>query len=83
MNFPAMKDPFVRTGTHTGVAALQFIAPFVTACTVDSQYQAALNTGWDYIKSLHASGSSDSDAYFKDSLTLMSMLYISGNWWKP
>jgi endo-1,4-beta-D-glucanase Y len=53
-----------------------FIAPVVAASTVNAAYRPLANKGWDYIKSQHAE-------YYADSITLLSMLYASGNWWNP
>ncbi len=55
-----------------------FTGPMVAAATIDAQYQAFLNDGWNTLKSVP----SEPD-YYGDTLTLMSMLYVSGNWWKP
>lgn len=55
-----------------------FTAPMVAAATVDAQYQDFLNDGWNEIKS-----PPNEPDYYGDTLTLLSMIYISGNWWKP
>lgn len=53
-----------------------FTAPMVAGATIDAKYQSFLNKGWDLIEG------SEQD-YYGDTLTLLSMLHISGNWWKP
>jgi endoglucanase len=53
-----------------------FTAPLVAAATTDSAYQEFLNRGWDVIKDRQ-------EGYYSDTLTLLSMLLISGNWWAP
>ena len=57
--------------------SLAYISPFITACIVDSAHQQYLNDGWNFIKNR-------SDyAYFGNTLNLLCMLVISGNWWAP
>jgi hypothetical protein len=56
--------------------AAVFIAPIVAAATCDAAHQSYLNAGWDVIKNLKQD-------YFNDTYNLMTMLYISGNWWPP
>ncbi|MCU4156874.1 hypothetical protein J1N10_12875 [Carboxylicivirga sp. A043] len=53
-----------------------FTAPLVTASVVDDKYQDFLNKGWDVIKSKQ-------ESYYGDTITLLNMLLISGNWWNP
>lgn len=53
-----------------------FTAPIVAACITDAQRQSYLNAGWDVIKY-------PEHTYFGDTISLMSMLLISGNWWRP
>lgn len=54
-----------------------FVGPFMAAATVDKDFQNFLDQGWNVLTSLD-----DSEAYGA-SLKLMSMLYITGNWWNP
>ena len=61
------------TGPDGGPA---FIAPFVAACVVDGAHQPYLNSGWNEINENWAG-----DVYHH-SINLLSMLFISGNWWK-
>jgi endo-1,4-beta-D-glucanase Y len=56
---------------------MAFTAPFGVGAMVDSGNQAWLNDLWDAIQD-------DSDpGYFGDSIKLISMIVISGNWWVP
>jgi len=54
-----------------------FSAPFITAATINSKYQDFLNSGWDLIKA------NKGGAYFGNTINLLNMLLISGNWWRP
>ena len=56
--------------------SVAFIAPFVTSCIVDKSHQDYLNAGWNYIKYRKST-------YYDDSINLLCMLVISGNWWNP
>jgi endo-1,4-beta-D-glucanase Y len=53
-----------------------FTAPMVAAAIVDSAHQPFLNQGWDIISTAHS-------GYYGDTITLLSMLLVSGNWWAP
>ncbi|MCU4176147.1 glycosyl hydrolase family 8 [Carboxylicivirga sp. N1Y90] len=53
-----------------------FTAPLVSASMVDVKYQDFLNAGWDEVSQLR-------DTYYGDTLCLLNMLLISGNWWNP
>ncbi len=53
-----------------------FAAPFITAAITDPSYQYYLNSGWEVLKSSYTS-------YYGDSINLLCMLLISGNWWSP
>ena len=53
-----------------------FVAPVVIAASLDSANQAFVNAGWNYMKS-------NKESYFEDSVNLLSMLAITGNWWAP
>lgn len=55
---------------------MAFTAPFVAACVCDATHQEYLNKGWNIIK--NAQGD-----YYGDSIGLLCLLFISGNWWKP
>jgi endoglucanase len=53
-----------------------FTAPFVAGCIADPAHQAYLNSGWTRINNWR-------DSYYGDSINLLCMLLISGNWWAP
>jgi endo-1,4-beta-D-glucanase Y len=53
-----------------------FTAPFIAASIVDNSHQAFLNSGWKTI-------SNWKDSYYGDTINLLCMLLISGNWWSP
>jgi endo-1,4-beta-D-glucanase Y len=53
-----------------------FTSPITAACIVDSSHQSYLNSGWDTITNWR-------ESYYGDTINLLSMLLISGNWWAP
>ena len=54
-----------------------FNAPFMAGLTVaDESYTGYLTQMWNLVQSIDGN-------YYPDTLTLLSMLYVSGNWWKP
>jgi len=57
-----------------GVTA--FSAPLIAATAVDSEHQAFLDDGWDLM-------TEERQGYYEDSINLLTMLLISGNWWAP
>src|SRR5215471_2848644 len=54
-----------------------FTAPFIAACIVDQSHQDFLNSGWEVIKNWR------NGDYYGDTINLLCMLLISGNWWSP
>ncbi|MBO0861736.1 MAG: chitosanase [Chloracidobacterium sp.] len=56
--------------------SLAFTSPFTAACIVDKSHQAYLNAGWNTIKNWR-------EDYYGDTLNLLCMLLISGDWWAP
>jgi endo-1,4-beta-D-glucanase Y len=62
--------PLVKDGSAA------FTAPFAAACIVDSSHQAFLNSSWEVIKDWK-------DSYYGDTINLLCMFLISGNWWSP
>jgi len=56
---------------------MAFTAPFGVAAMVDSSNQRWLDDLWDAIESAGA------DGYYQDSIKLLSMIVMSGNWWTP
>ena len=59
---------------------LPFTGPIISAATIDSKYQNFVDIGWEVLVDDRANFDHD---YYAESLTLLNMLYISGNWWKP
>lgn len=59
-----------------GYNSTVFIAPVVVAASVDSSNQEMVNAGWNYIKTKH-------ESYFEDTINLLSLLALTGNWWAP
>lgn len=60
-----------------------FTAPFLAACIVDKSsvnldYGRFLGLGWNFL----IAEESKAD-YYEDSINLLCMMLISGNWWKP
>jgi endo-1,4-beta-D-glucanase Y len=53
-----------------------FTAPFAAASIVDSSHQDFLNSSWEVIKDWK-------DSYYGDTINLLCMFLISGNWWTP
>lgn len=53
-----------------------FTAPFVAAATISADYQDFVDEGWDIISVWRTN-------YYNDSINLLSMMQISGSWWKP
>jgi endo-1,4-beta-D-glucanase Y len=78
-------DPMaIRPGYHLDGTPLAgnyfshaFVAPLGVAAMVDAAHQDWLNSIWD------ATIADDGGEYYEDSLKLLSMLVMSGNWWAP
>lgn len=66
-------------GTPTGgdYLDLAFVAPFGVAAMVDGANQSWLNGVWD------TTVANVGDGYYQDSLALLSLIAMSGNWWSP
>jgi endo-1,4-beta-D-glucanase Y len=54
-----------------------FTAPFIAGCIVDHSHQDFLNSGWEVIKNWR------NGDYYGDTINILCMLLISGNWWSP
>jgi endoglucanase len=75
----------VRAGYHldgsplpsSNYTDLAFIAPLGVGAMVDSGNQAWLNNVWDFVVDTGSQG------YYADSIKLLSMIVMSGNWWTP
>jgi len=53
-----------------------FTGPLIVASTIDAAYQSFMNAGWDLIDRAR-------EDYYSDTISLLSMLLVSGNWWAP
>ena len=58
---------------------MAFIAPFAVSAMVDSGNQEWLNVLWDHM----ASSPTNEGTYFDNSIRLLVMITVSGNWWMP
>ncbi len=58
---------------------MAFVAPFAVSAMVDSSNQEWLNTLWNHMIS---SPTNEGD-YFGNSIRLLVMITVSGNWWTP
>jgi endo-1,4-beta-D-glucanase Y len=67
-------DGAVLTGRN--YQDLTFQSPFMVSAMTDKRNQEWLNKLWD-------NGVKKYDSYFGDSITLLSMIVASGNWWIP
>ncbi len=67
-------DGNVTGGDYTDMC---FVAPFGVAAMVGSSHQAWLNSVWDFVVDEGAEG------YYQDTVKLLSMMAMSGNWWTP
>ncbi|MBU2711848.1 glycosyl hydrolase family 8 [Zooshikella harenae] len=61
-----------------GYSSMAFTAPMIAAAAAigDTQYQSFVNKGWDIMRKTK-------DSYYSDTINLLAMLFISGNWWTP
>ena len=63
----------------TDYISLAFIAPFGVGAMANPANQAWLNDTWDYVVATPLSA----EGYYENSLKLLSMIVMSGNWWAP
>ncbi len=59
--------------------SMAFVAPLGVAAMVDAANQDWLEDVWD----LTVATSIDDEAYYENTLKLLSMIVMSGNWWTP
>jgi endo-1,4-beta-D-glucanase Y len=57
--------------------SMAFVAPFGVAAMADQQHKPWLDALWTLIAATPSQG------YYEDTLQLMSMIVMSGNWWSP
>lgn len=63
---------------NSSYSSLAYIAPFGVGAMTDGSNQTWLNDLWDAVIALGMS-----DAYYDDTLKLLSLITMSGNWWTP
>jgi endoglucanase len=61
----------------SGYLTMAFAAPFAVSAMVDGSNQSWLNSLWSTV-----SGYASED-YYEDSIKMMAMIALSGNWWAP
>ena len=59
--------------------SMAFVAPLGVGAMADAGNQAWLNDVWDLVDAT----SLDAEAYYENTLKLLSMIVMSGNWWTP
>ncbi|WP_282935269.1 glycosyl hydrolase family 8 [Paenibacillus sp. RC67] len=59
--------------------SMAFVAPFAVSAMINSSNQAWLNSLWTKM----ASTSTSSIGYYENSIRLLVMITVSGNWWAP
>ena len=66
-------------GTSTGGTYLDlaFVAPLGVAAMVDASNQSWLDSIWDTTVANYGAG------YYQDTVALLSLITMSGNWWSP
>lgn len=57
-------------------SAMAFTAPFVAGTIGSATNQDYLNKGWGLMRKNY-------EGYYEDTINLLCMLFISGNWWAP
>lgn len=58
---------------------LSFQAPFAVSACISNTNQAWLNSLWNYMKTVPVTR----DGYYGNSIKLLSLIVITGNWWAP
>jgi endo-1,4-beta-D-glucanase Y len=61
----------------TNFLTMAYAAPFGVSAMVDGSNQAWLNTVWNTVES------APSEGYYEDTIKLLTMIAMSGNWWTP
>ena len=77
-NASAIMPGYTLAGSPTGnYLDLAFVAPFGVAAMVDAGNQSWLDAIWD------ATVAHYGDGYYQDTVALLSLITMSGNWWAP
>ncbi len=72
-----IRDGYQLNGTTSGsYATAVFVSPFIAAGVTNTANQAWVNSGWDWMKNAK-------EGYYSDSYNMLSMIFITGNWWIP
>ncbi len=72
-----IKSGYRLDGTVIGdYPSIAFIAPFGVAAKSDPRMQEYLDAIYDYIRARH-------ENYYEDSISLLSQLVMTNNWWEP
>ena len=79
-------DPtLIRSGYHLDGTAyvtyydMPFVVPFAVGAMVDASNQAWLNSLWGVVRAQPLA----SEDYFGNTLKMLGMIVLSGNWWTP
>jgi endo-1,4-beta-D-glucanase Y len=78
----AIKSGYKLDGTMIGGSdylSMAFVAPLGVGAQVDAANQTWLNAIWDLVVATPAS----TDGYYENTLKLLAMIAMSGNWWAP
>ena len=76
-DIPVISGATQLNGSNIGsYSTAVFVSPFIAASITSSNNQKWVNSGWDWMKNKR-------ESYFSDSYNLLTMLFITGNWWKP
>lgn len=57
-------------------SAMAFTAPFVAGAAASGVSQDFVNKGWSIMRNSY-------DGYYEDTINLLCMIFVSGNWWAP
>lgn len=63
--------------TGSNYFTMAFVAPFGPAAMINANHQAWLNALWQ------ATAGAPKEGYYEDTIKLLSMIVMSGNWWAP
>ena len=63
----------------TNYRSMAFVAPFGVGAMVDASNQAWLDDVWDLVVATPVGA----EGYYENTLKLLSMIVMSGNWWAP
>ncbi|WP_244918806.1 glycosyl hydrolase family 8 [Paenibacillus dendritiformis] len=62
---------------------LDFTAPFMVSAMIDASNQQWLNDLWDYHTDAANPTAQEWKYYYGNTIRLLSMIVVSGNWWSP